>query len=459
MEKTTSRILALLTVLLLLAAAVVPALTLPDALAEQLTTPTDLTTAAPSPTQAPTEVPKTGKRSGYAVIRSGAKIYTSRQRTSRVGTVTADSYIFIPNTTVNSLTYKVRFDTELSVGLDSCHTYYVLSEDVRWLSESECAEVEKQLERSNARETGGVLIPVIAFEYRNPPATPKVTATPELTATPTPTATPVPETATPAPTATPVPETVAPAPTEAPAEPTPTPTKTPVPILTPSPKPTAAPDATDVPAPTETPAPTVTPALATETPVPTATPGVATDTVLTTPAPTAAPAPTPELTPTPVPVTPSPAPTVTPGIATDTDLVTPTPAPDIATDTDLTPPAPTPGIATDTDLTPPEASLLTAQEMCARLDETHPDRQVSLWVTCSEPGYPNGATMTLFANVSGYDGLEYVVIWEVDRGDGMGYVNAGADGLMSLSFIIDDENASWLWRAGISMPCLEKETE
>lgn len=91
------------------------------------------------------------------------------------------------------------------------------------------------------------------------------------------------------------------------------------------------------------------------------------------------------------------------------------------------------------------------------LDETHPDRQVTLWVTCSEPGYPNGSRMTLFANVSGYDGLAYVIVWEVDKRDGNGYVNAGLDGMMSVSFIIDSENARWLWRVGVSMPYMEKE--
>lgn len=418
-----------------------------NALADQLVTPTDLITPVPSasvtsaptpePTAAPTEAPRTGKRSGYALIQSGAKVWTSRKRTSSVGTVTANSYVWIPNTSVASLTYKIRFDTELSTALDECHTYYVLSEDVRWLSDAECAELEKKLEKQDVRDVGGTLIPVISFDYRKPPATPKPTATPK--ATPSPTAAPTP---TAEPSDTPAPATEAP--TKSPTrKPTATPAPTAAPTATPAPE-----TATDTDLSTPTPRPTATPGIATDTdlstptPKPTATPSIATDTDLSTPTPT---------------------PTATPGIATDTDLSTPAPTPTatpgIATDTDLSAPTPTPGIATDTDLVAPSPApeLLTTEEMRSVLDQTNPQRQVTIWVTCTDPYFNNGSRMTLWANISGYEGLAYTVVWEVDRGDGLGYVNAGADGLPSLSFIIDDDNVSWRWRAGVSIPYMEKE--
>ena len=115
--KWLKRALAALMVVLMLCVCAQPVDAVPGAAAEQLSTPTDLKTPAA------TEAPRTGKRSGYAVIRSGAKVYTSRKRTSTYGTVTAESYVYIPSTTVSSLTYKVRFDTELSAALSECHTY------------------------------------------------------------------------------------------------------------------------------------------------------------------------------------------------------------------------------------------------------------------------------------------------------------------------------------------------
>lgn len=478
-----SRVMTLLTALLMLLLTVCPAL-LYDAAAEQITTPTDLNTPAP------TEAPKSGKRSGYALIRSGAKVYTSRNRSSRVGTVTADSYVYIPSTAVASLTYKIRFDTSFSVGTDACHTYYVLADDVRWLSESEAKSLTRQLEEDDVRRSGSVLIPVVAFEYRNTPATPKPTATPKTTPTPKPTATPVPTqapTATPALTNTPAP-TATPEPTATPV-PTATPRPSRVPIITPTPRPGAA-ARTATPAPTLTPAPTSAPTATpnavpkpeatTATPVPSRVP-------IITPSlkPTATAVPTPELitpVPTAVPVpeqTPTAVPTVAVTMCPDATpvpdrvpIITPAPAlspepsaepvlppvPTAMAEPTATPaPAVAPGIATGTDLTPPAPVCLSAEEMRSLLDETHPDRQVTMWSMCSDPGYPNGSTVTLFANVSGYDGLGYVIVWEVDKGDGEGYVNAGADGQMTLSFVINDENLQWLWRVGVSMPYMERE--
>ncbi len=397
------RVMAALMIALMLCMCAQPAATVFGAVAEQFSTPTDLASPAA----------KTGKRSGYAVIRSGAKVFTSRKRTSTYGTVTAESYVYIPSTSVNSLTYKIRFDTELSAALSECHTYYVLSEDVRWLSESDGKALARQLEKKGVREVGGVQIPVIAFEYRKAPATPKPTATPKGTATPQPT--PAPQaTVNPAPLLTPT----AP-PQQVTAAPTPTATPGRVPIITPSPKPTKAPDVA-----TQT---DMLPVQSTARPVHTATPE---------PVSTSAPVltPVPEVSRVPI-ITPSP----TPGVATDTDLVPPTVTPES-------------GIATDTDLTPP---LLTEEEMRAVLDVSHPERQVSLWTTCSEPGYPNGSRMTLYANVSGYDGLDYTLVWEVDRNDGRGYVNAGMDGRMSVSFVINDENLRWMWRAGVILPRMD----
>ena len=245
-----------------------------------------------------------------------------------------------------------------------------------------------------------------------------------------------------------------------------------VPIITPSPKPTAtaAPEATPTVSPTATPtatptaAPTATPAPIVTTPAAANTQPTRVPIITPSPKPTATAAPEVTASPTAAPtVEPTPSPTPVPDIATGTDLATPapeataTPVPDIATGTDLVTPAPEAPDAPSEPEHEPETGMMSAEEMRSLLDETHPDRQVTLWVTCTDPDYANGSRLTLYANVSGYDGLPYTVVWEVDKQDGNGYVNAGVDGMMSLSFIINDDNVRWLWRVGVSLDYMEKE--
>lgn len=424
MKRNGFRVLCILAATaLLLTAAVLPDMNrLPMAWAEQLTTPTDLTTAPPAPeeTEAPTEAPAKGKRSGYALINAGATIWKSRKRDSSLGKVGNAAIVWIPTTSVDALTYKVRFDTELSVGLDECHTAYVLFREVTWLTDAEQKELKKELEADKVRQSGGVWIPAIDFAYRNPPKTPVPTATPELTATPEPTA---------------MPELTA--------------TPEPVITATPAPEATAAPQIT--PAPVHTPEADVATGTDLEVPVTAAPPAddLTTPTDLHTPVPSV-PAVTPEVTPAPE-----------DGYAEDTDLITPAPeetilpvitaVPPMADEQQ--PPEPTADIATGTDLPAPET--LTAAEMEARLDETHPNRRLTLYYDCADDGFAVGATVMLWAEVTGYDGLDYTVVWEVNRGDG--WENAGADGMQSLAFVISEENINWGWRAGVRLAPIERE--
>ncbi|MBQ8556022.1 MAG: hypothetical protein IJ438_09155 [Clostridia bacterium] len=341
--------------------------------AQEITTPSDLATealtTAPTATPAPTKTPS--KRAGYALLKGGSTVWKSRQRTSSLGKTNGDAYVWIVNTSVASLTYKIMFDTELSTALEECHTAYVLSADVVWLSDAANEQLAAELAKDEVRQAGGTWIPVISFNYRNPPATPQVTATP-----------------------------------------------------------TPAPSTTSVP----TQEPDLTTGTDLVTPAPTREPDLTTSTDLATAAPTATPALT---------AIPTVEPTLVP------PMIIATPVPDITTGTDL------PGdVATGTDLpgnltTGTDLPALTAAEMKAILDQTHPDRVLTISTTCSMADYRVGSMLTMWAEITGYDGLDYQVIWEVNRGDG--WCNAGADGQMSLSFTITEENQYWNWRAGVKL--------
>ncbi|MBQ8200165.1 MAG: hypothetical protein IJZ74_00180 [Clostridia bacterium] len=443
--------------------------------------PTEAPTVTPVLTEAPTEAPTvtpepepTGeRRSGYALLQGGVMLWANRQRTEELGRTSGAVFVWVPDTAVSAKTYKVMFDTAETKQSGSCHTAYVRAKDVDWLFESESRKVITRLEKQDVRRAGGALIPVISVVYSitpAPAATPTVTPvlTAEVTAAPTETPAPTAE-VTAAPTETPAPTAeVTAAPTEMPAptaEVTAAPTETPAPTK----KVTASPTKKPVkPAATAAPSPAPSAAgredsdrLTTETDLTTATPvstpvripvqEPVTGTDLVTPAPqmTVVPA-------TPVPPAETPAVQLTaapvPMLTAVPPLVTAAPQQNTATDTDL--PGDSQDVTTGTDLAP-EQPKLSAAEMKALLDVTHPDRQLTLRITCTNIYYTVGSRMSLWADVTGYDGLEYQVIWEVDRGDG--WVNAGMDGLPGFTFIITEENCRWNWRAGVSVTSTETE--
>ncbi len=217
-------------------------------------------------------------------------------------------------------------------------------------------------------------------------------------------------------------ETPEPTPTEAPA--TEKPTEAPA-----TKKPTAAP-ATEKPA--EAPA----------TKKPTAAPATEKPAEAPTASPTAAPEPTPEDDATDL------APVRTAVPAPQATLVPPMPTQDgIATPCDL---------ATGTDLAAAQEDIgITDEQMRSMLDEYFPDRKLLIRYECAQEPVGVGSEVTLHAEVLGYDGLTYRVIWEVDRQDGAGWVSVAGPDDMKRIFTVTEENICWQWRIGVKMPYID----
>ncbi len=207
----------------------------------------------------------------------------------------------------------------------------------------------------------------------------------------------------------------------------------------------AEPEATSAPTPEKTPTPvpaTPAPTEAAMTPVPEAE---------QTPAPTerasAAPAKTPVYTAAPASPTPTPKPVRTAVPMPEATAVPPMHnlGSQIATISDLEP-----DIATQSDL--PHAW---DDDMRAMLDAERPGRQLSIRCECADEVPVLGSEVTLHAEVTGYDGLIYRVIWEVDRMDGAGWVPVDGSDDLTRVITVTAENLGWRWRIGVRMPYIE----
>ena len=99
--------------------------------------------------------------------------------------------------------------------------------------------------------------------------------------------------------------------------------------------------------------------------------------------------------------------------------------------------------------TPGEATPEDAIIDLLDIDQTNPDRQVSIDVSWGEGKLVFGDTVTMSMQLSGYEGLEYSVFWQCDKGAGFETV-AELDGAESFDLIVDEENAGWIWRAGVN---------
>ena len=84
------------------------------------------------------------------------------------------------------------------------------------------------------------------------------------------------------------------------------------------------------------------------------------------------------------------------------------------------------------------------------VDETNPDRAINIYAAWMDDIPAIGNTLTLSMEPVGYDGLEYSIFWQCDKGEGYQTV-AESDGQTSVSFVVDETNAAWLWRAGVNI--------
>ena len=82
------------------------------------------------------------------------------------------------------------------------------------------------------------------------------------------------------------------------------------------------------------------------------------------------------------------------------------------------------------------------------IDETNPDRRIDVYASWEGDELHLGDTVTLRMELIGYDGLACTVFWQCDRGEG--FVDCDETmGMSTLSFVVDEENAAWVWRAGV----------
>ena len=105
-------------------------------------------------------------------------------------------------------------------------------------------------------------------------------------------------------------------------------------------------------------------------------------------------------------------------------------------------------VATDSNSQTP-ATGSNALSLAERINLTNPDRELNIEAIWQTEKLSLGDEITLVADISGYEGLDYRVFWEVKRNDV--WESYGDPGKETCSFILDKENMSWKWRAGIEI--------
>ncbi len=111
-------------------------------------------------------------------------------------------------------------------------------------------------------------------------------------------------------------------------------------------------------------------------------------------------------------------------------------------------------LGTQTDLTPVQEEDVQPQYSLREvLESDHPDRSVQVNVTWDGDDLTMGTLVHLHAELTGYDGLNTSVFWEVDQGWGWKLYAENTEGV---TFALDEENSYWQWRAGVTVQLPEK---
>ena len=149
--------------------------------------------------------------------------------------------------------------------------------------------------------------------------------------------------------------------------------------------------------------------------------------------PTDAPSVTPTITPSAAPAeTPSTSPTIKPGVM-PTEMPT-----EMPNETPIITPDVTPGI---------DCSWM------GQIDELYPKRNIEVIAEWGDRPIELGLEVTLVANISGYEGLDTQVFWQVNRGKGWETIDESDS--LTHAFTLDEENCLWQWRAGVAILPME----
>ena len=84
-----------------------------------------------------------------------------------------------------------------------------------------------------------------------------------------------------------------------------------------------------------------------------------------------------------------------------------------------------------------------------QIDALYPNRNIQVTADWGERPIELGLEITLVANMSGYEGLDTQVFWQVNRGKGWETIDES--GSLTYAFTLDEENCLWQWRAGVAI--------
>ena len=103
----------------------------------------------------------------------------------------------------------------------------------------------------------------------------------------------------------------------------------------------------------------------------------------------------------------------------------------------------------------PELEELTEEErrilLKEEIDATNPDRKISFYATWGEKEAPEiGDEITIHAELSGYEGLNFVIRWQVKYSAQEEWRDLDVTG-DSYTFIIDLQNLEWLFRVAVDI--------
>ncbi len=97
------------------------------------------------------------------------------------------------------------------------------------------------------------------------------------------------------------------------------------------------------------------------------------------------------------------------------------------------------------------------QDALADLESSNPDRKLDFYVDWGSKRAPQlGDIVTLRARLSGYEGLEYTVRWQVKKSHDADWQDLNAEG-ESYTLVLSEENLDWLFRLAVDITDVEIE--